>query len=288
MMLPSHEDPAAPVDRGQAVLSGASLDLFHGIDRRVLRWAAGWAAADHRFPPFLRVRDLQRIDYFHSFPHLATFPACLDRAPDNLESFAAGRAVGDDGCLAPAGLEPLGHVMAPAACYHVYVALADRSFDAPRYITTAGLCCRREAEFHPLERQWAFTMREIVCIGTAGEVEAFLSWARKTVMGYGRGLNLSVGWEQATDPFFRPARDPKCLYQKLEPVKSELRTEHGLAIASVNHHRDTFGRAFGLSRDGQPACTGCVAFGLERWVAAVLDRHGNGPEAWPDPEAFRD
>ncbi len=54
-----------------------------------------------------------------------------------------------------------------------------------------------------------------------------------------------------------------------------------LAVGSVNLHRNYFGEAFEISRNGISACSACVAFGLERWIAAILDHFGEKPEQWP-------
>jgi seryl-tRNA synthetase len=55
-----------------------------------------------------------------------------------------------------------------------------------------------------------------------------------------------------------------------------------IAVASFNHHRDFFGTRFAISApDGSPAHSGCVAFGLERWVLAVFAQHGTDDTAWP-------
>ena len=43
------------------------------------------------------------------------------------------------------------------------------------------------------------------------------------------------------------------------------------AVASFNLHETFFGRRFGITAaDGGPAWSGCVAFGLERWLLAVV------------------
>jgi hypothetical protein len=108
----------------------------------------------------------------------------------------------------------------------------------------------------------------------------------ETISRFQEALGLGATWQHATDPFFRPARNPAYLVQRLEPVKHELVFDGRLAIASTNLHHDHFGRAFGIERDGAPAFSGCVAFGVERWLAAFLARHGSAPEDWPElPEA---
>jgi hypothetical protein len=264
---------------GQSVLSGPLLALADRLDGRFLAWAARWGAEDHRFPSFLSAATLERIDWFRSFPQLATLPACLDAGEDNLARFTGGSPV-VDGVVHPTELAPIRDVLTPAACYHVYDHLAGRRFDAPQYLTTRNTCFRREERYEPLERQWSFSMREIVCVGTAAETRSFLEEATAEVDRFVAGIGLALEWEQAADPFFRPSRNPQYLMQQVDPTKFELIFDDRLAIASTNLHHDHFGRAFDIVRDGEPARTACIAFGIERWLAAFV--HHFGPEPpWP-------
>ena len=88
--------------------------------------------------------------------------------------------------------------------------------------------------------------------------------------------------------------------------KYELRLSVGadgrdIAVASFNNHHEFFGRRFDIAlAAGGPAHTGCVAFGLERWVLALLAQHPGrvlthrtilkaiwGPHAVVHPEHLR-
>jgi len=234
---------------------------------------------------------LHRIDYFSSFPHQATFPVSLDDDDASLAAFAAdpfgderpggpGGPGGPDG-LRLAGLAPVRAVLTPAACYHVYAAHEGEDFAEASYFTTVATCFRRERAFEPLVRQWAFRMREIVCAGTPDEVREFLARARELAGLLCRELALPVSWEPATDSFFRPLSNPKFLLQKVSPTKEEAIFAGRVAIASVNLHHDHLGSAFGLTRAGHCANTGCLAFGLERWLHALTSQHGDDPDGWP-------
>jgi seryl-tRNA synthetase len=167
---------------------------------------------------------------------------------------------------------PIRDVLTPAACYHFYIRFQKESLDAARYVTTRATCYRREAYYSPLERQWGFSMREIVCLGTAEEVKEFLARYQERVDHFFK----------STDPFFNPSRNPKYLLQKLDPVKTEMIFGDGLAIGSINFHRNYFGEAFEISREGREAFSGCVAFGIERWIYAFLSRYGLSEGDWPD------
>lgn len=298
---------------GQSSLSGAPLGLFRRLDALFQAWAAECGAEAHRFPAFIAARELARLDYFRSFPHLVTFPVTLDPDPANLSAFAQSQPLGQDGGVRLAATAPVREALTPAACYHFYALFQGRVLEAPLYLTTRAACFRRETHYLPLRRQWNFSMREIVCLGTADEVKDFLQRYREKLEGFFAAIGLPIAWETATDPFFNPKGNPKYLLQKLEPVKHEMvyrgptaatgaatasAATHGatdapgpsapaepLAIGSINFHRNYFGEAFGIKRAGEDAFSGCVAFGLERWIYAFLETFGSEPSRWPLPGA---
>lgn len=266
---------------GQSVLSGRLLELVEQLDGRFLALAGRWKAAEHRYPTFLDAGVLERIDWFRSFPQLATFPATLDPDDANLARFTDGEPVDGGGRVNLTDLAPVRDVLTPAACYHLYAHHEGARFDHARYFTTRNTCFRRETHYVPLERQWSFTMREIVCMGTQEEAQSLLDQATSEIDRLVSGLGLPVQWQHATDPFFRPSRNPQYLMQQVDPTKYELVFDGRLAIASTNLHHDHFGRAFDIRRDGEPVRTACVAFGLERWLAAFIQCFGpEGP--WPE------
>ncbi len=266
--IPSLHPAALPAgldwhEHGQATLSGALLDYFERLDAGIAAFADTLAATPLRPPACLPPGVADRCGYLSSFPHHASLARPYANSSDD-----------DPGC-----------VLTPAACYHVYPRLAGRDLGDASVHTLRATCFRNESHFLPLERQWAFTMREIVCVGTQTEVEAFLHRLRGVVAGWCRRLGLRGRFEQATDPFFDPASSPGWLAQRLHPLKIELQV-HDVAIASFNQHQSHFGEAFDIRRDEHVAWTGCVAFGLERWLLALLRCHGNDPARWPAPEVL--
>lgn len=268
-------------ESGQVSLSGPLLRLAAEADEAFRLLAGIWDAAEERHPATLPAATLQRTDYLRSFPHQATFPVTLDPADANLGQFTAGLPDNGAGTVALTATAPVTEVLTPAACYHVYPAHAGEALAAPLHVTTVNTCFRRESAYVPLRRQWSFTMREVVCLGSAEETAAFRDRARDAAGMLCELAGLPVTWLPATDPFFRPRENPKYLLQKISPVKHEA-VYGDLAIASVNLHHDHFGGAFGITRDGEPARSACLAFGIERWLFAVTDRHGADPASWPD------
>jgi seryl-tRNA synthetase len=278
----SHALPGLAWNRhGFMGLGGPLLALSEAIDRRFVGLAARFGAEAEAFAPLLSVDDLRKIDYFPAFPHLVTFAATVDPDETNLREFAARNGSDSEGALCTTRNSPIHSVLAPAACYAVYISRAGRDLGGrPRAVTVRGTCFRAERFFEPLVRQPSFSMREIVHLGDAASARAFLEEARERVIAIAGEWGLAPVTQVATDPFFDPARSPKYLHAKLFPSKHEL-VEGGLAIASLNNHRNYFGKAFRIDSNGEPIHTACAAFGIERWVAAILRVHGPKPASWP-------
>lgn len=266
---------------GQAALSGNLLDLYHRLDNRFVQWAADYNAVGYLFPAVIPACELARLDYFRSFPHLVTFPVALAPDDENLQRFVESNPLTAAGEVQLTDHAEIRHALTPAACYHVYSRFQGETLALARYVTTRATCFRREACYVPLQRQWSFSMREIVCLGTAAEVKRFLAESQRNITHFLQGIGLPVAWQHATDPFFDPSRNPKYLMQKLAPVKTEMVFDQHLALGSINFHHTYFGDVFNITRDGQAAFSGCVAFGLERWIYAFLHHFGVHETDWP-------
>lgn len=275
-------------ENGQSSLKGSMLRVFRRLDELFISWARDAQADEHAFPTFIPARELAKIGYFSSFPHLVSFPVTLEASQENLERFSQGKPIDENGEIHLTRAAPIRDVLTPAACYHFYARFQGTDLDAPLRLTTRATCFRRETHYVPLQRQWSFNMRELVCIGTSEDVKGFVAAQQARIVELVRRLDLGAEWQHATDPFFNPSKNPKYLLQKLDPVKNELIFDGHLAIASLNFHRNYFGEAFKIRvREAGGAAgaaygdafSGCVAFGLERWIHALFKRHGDEAEA---------
>jgi hypothetical protein len=119
-------------------------------------------------------------------------------------------------------------------------------------------------------------MREIVFVGSAAWVrEQRQEWMDR-IRTFAKSLHLAVQLDPASDSFFAggEARGRKLL-QQIKGLKFELRAQMDakgtlLASSSFNLHETFFSRRFEFYlADGMDAHSGCVAFGLERWVLAL-------------------
>lgn len=254
---------------GQVALSGLALDVLQAVDRTVSGWARALGAAEHRYPSLIDLAVLERAGQLASFPqHLTLVDSPL---PGSQPSRPPQRA------------------LSPAVCYHAYPEWEGKTLGAePVLLTACGRCYRYEGGNHtPLERLWDFTMREIVVIGTREEVERVRQILIRQVADLVSALDLDAAITLAADPFFTAGDEGRRLMQRAGALKYELQLTvdaggRSIAAASFNHHHDFFGARFGIAlQHGAAAHSGCVAFGLERWVLALLTQHGVDEREWP-------
>lgn len=262
---------------GLAILGPAATRLHRMLDTAFTRWGEAAGAEEYRFPPVVAVADLARLDYFDNFPHLVAPVSALDRALMSESGLADGVLV--DGAVAASALTDAGYALPSAACYSAYYALQGTTLEQEATkVTTVATCFRREDHYEGLQRLFGFTMREIICIGTWDAVFDHLVTFKAHIAGFLTEVGLPHVIDIATDPFFDP-NGARSKMQKLFPTKEEFLYDGKLAIASVNFHRNFFGERCRIRLpDGSPAFTGCVAFGLERWISALGEAFTDGAD----------
>lgn len=273
MPLPRTDTGTDRGSSGLAVLGPLELALRTELDRIFTSWATAAGAAPMAYQTLLPVAELASLDYWENFPHLALVAAAA--RDDAFGQLTAASATGFSADLL-AGAE---YALPSAACYAAYLDLRDSTVPAAHLVTTVATCFRRERQFEGLRRLLSFTMREIVCVGEREATLDHLATFKAKVLAFAERLELPLKVEVATDPFFDPSAS-RSLVAKLFPVKEEFvfhSSEHpeGLAIASVNFHRNFFAeRCRIFTEDGAAAFSSCVAFGLERWLSAVCAQFG--------------
>ncbi len=264
---------------------GAFERVRLNFDALVTRAAAPESPEPLYFPPLLPREQLETSGYLGSFPHLAgtvfAFEGDERAAAEQLE-LASGH---EDW----SGFQQMSEmVLSPAACYPLYPAMAARGPLPEGGVTLDtgdSYVFRREPSSDP-SRMQIFHMREIVRVADRDTVvEWRLGW-RARAEELLRSLGLELELDIASDPFFGRSgrllaaqqRDQELKWELLAPVAGDKPT----AIASSNYHQDHFGHTYGLTTsDGEPAHTGCMAFGEERVTLALFAAHGLDPRDWP-------
>jgi hypothetical protein len=277
---------------GQVALEETPLRLFRYFDRTFEAFGLPWDARPVLTPSLIPSGVLARCDYFRSFPHNVTFACHLGEDASRIEDFRArhnGRDDLDEQALADMSRPEA--CLTPATCYHVYHMNQGRTVPATGLAYgVCGKCFRYESSnLGSLRRLWDFTMREVVFLGTRADVIGRREQSIAQMAAFLEAHELAGEIRTASDPFFAaPDSTAKTYFQLSSETKFEvsllLADGERLAVGSHNYHTDFFGRAFAIDVDGGgPMHSVCVAFGLERWVHAFLEQHGDDPADWPAP-----
>ncbi|HYF07522.1 MAG TPA: amino acid--[acyl-carrier-protein] ligase [Acetobacteraceae bacterium] len=278
ILIPTGED-------GIYVRSLAFESVLERLDRIFASLSLGDGAEALRFPPGMTWPVLSRSGYLKNFPHLIGTIHCFCGTDAGHRAMLACLESGEDWT---AQQQFSGLSLTPAACYPVYGIVAARG-PLPRGGTLMDVmswCFRHEPSPDPARMQM-FRMHEQVAFGSAEQIEAFRSKWMERLKALADRLRLPSAFAPANDPFFgRPGRimaeaqrDQALKQELLIPIASE---ERPTACASVNCHRDAFGRVWEITTpNGEVAHTACCGLGLERMALALFRHHGMRPDTWP-------
>jgi hypothetical protein len=279
--------------RGQVAIRGLPYELLEFFDASFVQAVAVPAQArSEYYPGVMEAHRLDRTNHFSSFPEHVHFVMHLREDLDVLDQFS--EELKASGGWSPSLLAKLGTPLAPAhiavnpaVCYHCYASLENTALDTAGFAVTARSRCHRyEGGNHRgMVRLLDFSMREVIFVGAPDFVRSARQAAVDRIAALVNLWGLHAWLETANDPFFANDFAVKATMQRKNDMKHELCMPlpggGKVAVSSSNFHSTTFGKAFGISRNARPACTGCVGFGLERWTYAVLCQIGLNIDKWP-------
>jgi len=279
-----------PIGEGHVILRGPAAQLMSLIDKKVeTMFAAPFQAELEIYPSTIKAETLDRCNHFTSFPEHIDFVAHLKSDVEVLNEFA--KECKEKGWSTERHEGRMGKnefAVSPSCCYHCYEGMEGWKLDGKGRCTTMVLACHRYegARHMSMSRLRAFTMREVVFIGQPKYVIEARAKAEELIIQWAKDWELACTFETANDMFFTQDYAVKASFQRLQQAKRELLLEvpaekKRLAVFSSNFHAMTFGKAFNIMIAGKPATTGCVAWGLERWVYAIFSQFGIDPLKWP-------
>lgn len=238
--------------------------IMYDLDERFREKALSMNAEEYHIPAMIDKDVLEKCGYFSSFPQHITIAAHLDA-----NSFMQ---ISNSNQMAENTVVASSQYLTPAACLHIYPMLQGQVIDQ-RVVTTRARVYRHEYEHYDgISRLWDFTVREIVFIGREEFVLKCLEDMKKFALNYARSIGITSNISVASDNFYpNKVNDVKKKIQLNNSLKNELVTrivDKEVALASFNFHGTHFSRPFEFDQQGN-IVTGCVGFGLERWVAAT-------------------
>jgi seryl-tRNA synthetase len=279
--------------KGQVAYSGPVLRLARLIDSRAGElYAQAFNAQDGHFPAMIDADTLHSCGYFDSHPNAITFLGNVIEDFDAIEEFRLANSCSEGALLPPRDhVHVDGMCLNPAACFPCYPTLAGKVVAEGQSYSWLGRVFRYESRnIRGLDRLYEFNVRELVFIGDENYVRSCRAKALPIVEELARMFDIDCKVQTATDPFFATVSAAKKFWQAAQEVKNEIKipalksdgSETLLACGSINLHGNFFGKRFGiLCADGEPAQTGCVGLGIERWVLAAFTQHGFNESRWP-------
>jgi seryl-tRNA synthetase len=280
--------------KGQVAYSGPLLKLAQLMNEKAGDlYTKAFDAKDSHFPAMVDADTLHKCGYFDSHPNAVTFLGNVVEDFDAIEEFRRANSC-SEGALMPKQehIHIDGMCLNPAACFPCYPTLSGQDFEEGRAYTWLGRVFRYESRnINGLDRLYEFNVRELVFVGSEEYVRACRTKALPLVEELANFMDIDCQVQTATDPFFATVSAAKKFWQAAQEVKNEIKipalsndgTKKMLACGSINLHGNFFGKRFGFTcANGEPAQTGCVGLGIERWMLAAFTQHGFDPMRWPE------
>ncbi|MFD1886795.1 phosphopantetheine-binding protein [Paenibacillus wenxiniae] len=273
----------------EAAVSAAYLDetditLLEQLDRAFIEIARRHGAVLREYPSTFTKANMARNQYHINFPQNIVGVATVPHQFKTINRFREQAATHTH----HQSLVPTGEILQPCICYHCYEEQQGSRSSTRRMMTAKGKCFRNEIAWRKDEfRRTEFMMREIVFVGDQEWVMDKRNAIMDEVWELFTGLGLIGKIETATDPFFF-SQDVKTkgTYQMVSNAKYELAAMRvngqESSIASFNYCEDVLCGKYDIRDEhGNGMYSGCVAFGMDRWKEAFLERYGRDQSEWP-------
>lgn len=271
------------LSEGSISLHDKAAMLFDFFDEKFKNMALEIGAKIEHYPTMLPVEDYRKTGYLRTSPQYSIF--CCNSIEDFSQLEKIHYANSDK--LKSLISEPK-EALSPAACFHTYCSHKNQTLEKPTVYTFNQAVFRNEGRFNwqDFGRLKDYHVREVVFFGD----DIFVKNKRKNlldlVVDFLNELNLCFCVTTANDPFVMPNMQKFKKIQLQEGSKYELLLKYdsdkSIAVASFNIHGTAFTNPFNIKiTDVDTSVTGCVGFGIERWVLAFIAQYGWDDTNWP-------
>lgn len=270
---------------GNIALSGVANFLFEFFDGKFEKIALDFGAKPKIYPVLLPVEAYKKTGYLKHSPQYAIF--CCNTFEDigKLEDLQYN--IQDDNMQL--SLKQPTFALSPSACFHTYLEHENTVLNSNSVYTFCQSVFRNEGRFNFSEigRLMDYHVREIVMIGSSDFVstvrQEFLNKLVAIMTDWGLCFSVNI----AADPFVMPKIQKYKKIQKIEKSKYEIKlncnSNHKISVASFNLHGSAFTEPFNIKvKNNDDTVTGCIGFGIERWVLAFICQYGVAPSKWPE------
>lgn len=271
-------------DEGMIIMDKMAVFLFEFFEKKFEKIALSVNAERKIYPTLLPVNKYQKTGYLKMSPQYAMFCSDVENDIEVLNRIGEGVSETDFKSY----IKHPEYALSPAACLHTYIEYENTIFQEPKVFTFTQNVFRNEGKnnFDEIGRLRDYHVKEIVFIGS----HQFVLNRRKEILDKTIDFLDELGMEYistvASDHFILPQLQKYKKIQMADKSKIEIqvntRSQNRISCASFNMHGTAFTYPFAISvKNVRITETGCVGFGIERWVIAFFQQFGDCPEQWP-------
>ncbi|WP_128893919.1 aminoacyl--tRNA ligase-related protein [Longirhabdus pacifica] len=286
-VAPFQDKDAAPyLDVGGLKLNQPLVKLQFAFDQLFLQLARKHGATMRKYPSIISRQQMIHSGYLLHFPqHVYT----LSQIPHQDQKLETYRNHIEQEQHTSHLYEHSNIYLQPCICFHVYEDYArnNDTIEDLELITASGNCYRHEShQLLSTSRLQEFYMREIVFLGKPKRVEEMRMKLIEETWQLFQELGMRGSLQAATDPFYFVDDSSVRFFQSSNALKYELKfsndDQHHFSIASFNLCGHVLCEAFHIDHLAKDLHSGCVGFGIDRWMQAFLSVHGCDEKTWPD------
>lgn len=276
------------VGDGLISLNGNAIFLFQYFDMKFAEIARNLGAEEKFYPTLLPLDESRKTGYFTTSPQYLMFCSSVK---EDIEVMEHLRNVENNDL--PNYINQPNYTLSPAACFHTYVEYKNQTVKKAFVTTFNQNVFRFEGRFNwnDFARLCDYHVREIVFFGEQKDVLKLREDVLHASIEFLKAMDIDAQISSTCDPFIVPSMQKYKKYQLNQEVKYELQLNHTeedtIAVASYNLHGKAFTEPFHIQVEScDNPVTGCVGFGIERWVLAFLSQYGCDVKDWPDEIQF--
>lgn len=258
--------------------------LLNYFDSAFERFALNLGAVKKIYPVLLSVPEYLKTGYIKKSPQYAILCSSVKDSMSDVEKLNS--SILDSN--AKEKLKEPEFALSPSACFHTYIEYQNQTLDKNSVITFKQNVFRNEGRLNYKEkgRLMDYHVREIVFIGDEKFVEKQRLQLMKDSEVFMKEHQLEGDISLATDSFVLPKMQMYKTIQKIDKTKYEMHLNveknKNISVASFNLHGKAFTDPFNISVKDTDTVTGCVGFGLQRWVIAFVSQYGWDERNWPE------
>lgn len=241
---------------------GKAAQLFQELDNTFTDFIAEYDFENIIIPSIIDKNILRENGYFDKFPHYLTTVSSVSKEMNQGENLYNEHS------------ELYGY-LTPAACLYVYPIYNTNPLLQNKEVITSLVKVFRNEECYNSMRRKEYSVREIIFFGSVESVEAMMEEVWSKALRYAKKYFKDARTQYACDNFY-PSQSTNLMghIQIANKLKEELIFNYkgqSVAVASKNYHMQHYSKLYGFDKNGY-VVTGCIGFGLDRWVRAIIEK----------------